>query len=205
MPRDKTDTLKRIIPVARQEFLEKGFEKASLRDIAKGAGITAAGLYRHFADKEAMFASLVEPAATELMQLYLKMHQEFEALPKDEQLDSVFNHDSDSIEQFVAYIYDHFDAFKLLITCAEGTKYAGYMDELVRIEVESTLKFVEVTGNTAVSSGKMSSELLHIISNALMSAIFEVVRHDMPRKAAEGYIQSLRLFFTAGWRELLAD
>lgn len=205
MPRDKTDTLKRIIPVARQEFLEKGFEKASLRDIAKGAGITAAGLYRHFADKEAMFASLVEPAATELMQLYLKMHQEFEALPKDEQLDSVFNHDSDSIEQFVAYIYDHFDAFKLLITCAEGTKYAGYMDELVRIEVESTLKFVEVTGNTAVSSGKMSPELLHIISNALMSAIFEVVRHDMPRKAAEGYIKSLRLFFTAGWRELLAE
>ncbi len=205
MPRDKTDTLKRIIPIARQEFLGKGFEKASMRDIAKGAGITAAGLYRHFADKEAMFASLIEPAATELMQLYIRMHQEFEALPRDVQLDTVFNHDSDSIERFTAYIYDHFDAFKLLVTCAEGTKYADYIDELVRIEVESTLKFIEVTGNSAISSGKLTPELLHIISNALLSAIFEVVRHDMPRQAAQGYIQSLRLFFTAGWRELLAD
>ena len=176
-----------------------------MRAIAEGAGITAAGIYRHFADKEAMFASLVEPAATELMQLYVKMHQDFEALPRDVQLDTVFNHDCDSIDQFMAYIYDHFDAFKLLVTCAEGTKYADYLDELVRIEVESTLKFIEVTGNSAITSGKLSPELLHIISNALLSAVFEVVRHDMLRKDAEGYIQSLRLFFTAGWKELLAN
>lgn len=205
MPKDKTDTLNRIIPNAKKEFMEKGFEKASMRNIAASAGITAAGLYRHFRDKEAMFASLVEPAATELMQLYIKMHQDFEALPRGVQLETVFNQDSDAIEQFMAYIYDHFDMFKLIVTCAEGTKYAGYIDELVRIEVESTLKFIEVTGNSVITSGKLSPELLHIISNALLSAIFEVVRHDMPRKAAEGYIQSLRLFFTAGWRELLAD
>ena len=61
MPKDKTDTLKRIIPHAKQEFLEKGFEKASMRRIAENAGITAAGLYRHFNSKEAMFASLVAP------------------------------------------------------------------------------------------------------------------------------------------------
>lgn len=205
MPKDKTNTLKKIIPYVKKEFLEKGFEKASLRAIAEGAGITAAGLYRHFADKEAMFASLIEPAANELMQLYIKMHQDFEALPRDVQRETVFNHDSDTMERFMACIYDHFDAFKLLVTCAEGTKYAGYLDELVRIEVESTLKFIEVTGSSAISSGKLSPELLHIISNALLSAIFEVVRHDMPRKDAEGYIQSLRMFFTAGWRELLAD
>ena len=53
MPKDKTETHERIIPAAMKIFLEKGFEKATMREIAEEAGITAAGLYRHFVDKEA--------------------------------------------------------------------------------------------------------------------------------------------------------
>ena len=66
MPKDKTETHERIIPAAMKIFLEKGFEKATMREIAEEAGITAAGLYRHFVDKEAMFAALVEPVLSEL-------------------------------------------------------------------------------------------------------------------------------------------
>ncbi|MCR4820215.1 MAG: TetR/AcrR family transcriptional regulator, partial [Elusimicrobiales bacterium] len=62
MPKDKTESHRRIIPAAMQEFLEKGFKNASTRAIASRAGITSGGLYRHFKDKEDMFASLVEPA-----------------------------------------------------------------------------------------------------------------------------------------------
>ena len=47
MPKDKTETHERIIPAAMKIFLEKGFEKATMREIAEEAGITAAGLYRH--------------------------------------------------------------------------------------------------------------------------------------------------------------
>ena len=45
MPKDKTETHERIIPAAMRFFLEKGFEKATMREIAEEAGITAAGLY----------------------------------------------------------------------------------------------------------------------------------------------------------------
>lgn len=48
MPKDKSASHARIVPAARKEFLEKGFEKASMRSIAQAAGITSAGLYRHF-------------------------------------------------------------------------------------------------------------------------------------------------------------
>ena len=43
MPKDKTETHERIIPAAMKIFLEKGFEKATMREIAEEAGITAAG------------------------------------------------------------------------------------------------------------------------------------------------------------------
>lgn len=43
-----------------EEFSAHGFEEASVRDIAKKAGVTSAALYRHCADKEDLFCQLVE-------------------------------------------------------------------------------------------------------------------------------------------------
>ena len=52
MPRDKTENHIKIMAAAKEEFLEKGYEKASMRSIADRCGMTAAGIYRHCKDKE---------------------------------------------------------------------------------------------------------------------------------------------------------
>ncbi len=70
MPRDKTEAHKRIIKAATSEFLEYGFEGASMRRIAENSGITAGALYKHFKNKEDMFSALVEPTINELMAKY---------------------------------------------------------------------------------------------------------------------------------------
>ena len=54
MPRDKTASHIQVMEAVRAEFLEKGFEKASVRSIAARAGMSAAGLYRHYKNKEDM-------------------------------------------------------------------------------------------------------------------------------------------------------
>ena len=40
-----------VLRCARQEFLEKGFALASLRDIAKAAGTSTGSIYTRFTDK----------------------------------------------------------------------------------------------------------------------------------------------------------
>ncbi|MDD3137961.1 MAG: TetR/AcrR family transcriptional regulator, partial [Lachnospiraceae bacterium] len=62
---------------------------------------------------------------------------------------------------------------------------------------------VKSTGNDALELGRATPELLHIIASAFFSAVFEVVRHDMSREAADNYIDSLKQFFTAGWKRIL--
>ena len=74
MPRDKTESHKRIIEAAKQEFLKYGYNDASLRRIASNAGIQVGGLYKHFASKEALFESLVTPAIQGFYQLYYKSY-----------------------------------------------------------------------------------------------------------------------------------
>jgi len=92
---------------------------------------------------------------------------------------------------------------KLLITCSDGTAFSDFVHDLVEVEVEYTLKFIESTGNDALVSGRITPELLHIISSAYFSAVFETVKHDMTKKAAESYVESLNQFFAAGLKRIL--
>ena len=54
-------TLESIQRAAMQEFLDKGFQGASLRQIVKNAGVTTGAFYGYFSSKEALFNALVEP------------------------------------------------------------------------------------------------------------------------------------------------
>ena len=52
MPHAAQRTRERILAVAAQEFLDKGFAKANLRDIARKSEVTTGAIYRHFPGKE---------------------------------------------------------------------------------------------------------------------------------------------------------
>ena len=56
-----TATLEKIQEAARAEFLDKGFQGTSLRQIVKNAGVTTGAFYGYFSSKEALFNALVEP------------------------------------------------------------------------------------------------------------------------------------------------
>ena len=49
----------RLLSAAKEEFLKKGFEKASLADICKAAGVTTGALYKRYKGKEELFSVLV--------------------------------------------------------------------------------------------------------------------------------------------------
>jgi AcrR family transcriptional regulator len=55
-------TRERILDVARQIFVEKGFEVATTRDIARQAGIGTGTLFNYFCTKEAIVAALAAEA-----------------------------------------------------------------------------------------------------------------------------------------------
>ena len=116
MPRDKKESHERIIPAARREFIEKGFEKASIRTIAANAGLTSAALYRHFASKEDMFNALVQPGIM-AMNDWMRRHEEdsYAALERGDVETARNRSEVDMIREVV---FPHRDSFKLLLCCA---------------------------------------------------------------------------------------
>lgn len=75
-----SSTLDRIHAAAEAEFLEKGYQSASLRQIVKSAGVTTGAFYGYYESKEALFAALVEELYRHVLDTYHDAVFRFEAL-----------------------------------------------------------------------------------------------------------------------------
>ena len=54
------ETAERILDAAEQIFAEKGYQGATLRDVASRVGIRTPSLYNHFAGKDSLYAAVLE-------------------------------------------------------------------------------------------------------------------------------------------------
>lgn len=196
-------TLNKILDAGKTEFLEKGFQIASLRNIVKNAGVTTGAFYGYYSSKEELFDALVGEPANYFMSEYKKVQYDFKKLPPQQQESGVGEISGDWMLWIADYIYDHLEAFKLLLQCSEGTKYEHFIHELVEIEVESTHDFISVMQSAGKKIRYVDPQLEHILVSGMFAAFFEVVIHDMPKEKAKEYIKELREFQTAGWIKIM--
>lgn len=192
----------RILQAAEEEFLQKGFQKASLRNIAKAAGVTTGSLYWHFQNKEELFEALTGEHYRYLMNLYQTSLERFFEMSPDEQMKHIGEAGEDGIELMVEYIYQHKTGFKLLTDCAAGTRYENMVHELTEAEIASTHKFAENIGEKGVKAREIRPELEHILISGMMTSMFELVTHDVPLETARQCAKDIHAFYTAGWRHL---
>lgn len=192
-----------LLEAGRKEFLSHGFQGASLRNIAGALGVTTGSIYRYYADKEALFDALVEDPAGELEKRYRQAQREFAALPVREQLSGLPELSENGKDWIFGCIYDHFDAFRLIVCCSAGTKYEHYIDVLAEIETNSGRALLDRMEAEGLPARRIDDDLIHILADALFSGIFETVRHNMPRDRAVRYYDSLLEFYSAGWFKLL--
>ena len=196
-------TQKKILEVGKREFLAKGFKDASLRGIVKEAGFTQGAFYGYYPDKEALFTALVCEAADGLAERFKSAQKaHFDLIKKGE---TRFSRklSTEYLQTFIDYIYDNFDAFKLVICRSAGTKYERYIHDLVELDVSATETYYRLLQKLGKIEGTVSRELHHMITSAYFTAVFEIVVHDMSRKKAFEYIKELAVFFNCGWDGIL--
>ena len=193
----------KLLECAKAEFLEMGFQEASLRVIAAKADTSTSAIYTRFQDKEGLFHALVDDTVSRLLDWFEKGQQAFADQPSETQEKDVFTYKPDLWEELVNYIYDHWDVFRLLVRCADNSCYDNMLNRMIDIEVNYTYKFLESTGNKALANGALTPMLVHMLSNAFYSGLFETVRHQMSKEDALTYVRQLRRFFVCGWADLL--
>ena len=201
MPRDKAGNHEKIISAAFEEFLEYGFQDASMRRIAGACGMSASGLYKHFPGKEDMFAALVDPAIRGFMDLYHEIEKSYR-----EELDSKKTEDiridQHEITRAMEYIYDHLDEFKLIVCRSRGTVYENFTHEVAELEEKTTIRYMKELEKKGLKINSINKKEFHLLITASIDAIFQVVVHDFTRKEAMHYAKTLEKFYSPAWRAL---
>lgn len=191
MEKQESGTLEKIQQIAIAEFLDKGFRGASLRQIVRNAGVTTGAFYGYFSCKEALFASIVEPHAKALMNRFVDAQLSFSALPSSEKPQHVGVESGEYIDWMVDYVYEHKDPVKILFSCAEGTSYDNFIHNMVEIEEEATLNYLDILRQMGKDIPTLDKSLCHIIASTMFDSIFEIVIHDIPYDEAKRNINSI--------------
>ena len=203
MPKDKTQMHESLMCAAKKEFLEQGFKNASMRRIASEVGLTVGALYRHFDNKEEMFAALVEPTINGLMTMYQQYCEHGYEVMKDGDVNKLWNSSESETRWLMSYIYDNFDEFRLIVCCSQGTRYESFVHDVALLEERTTLDYFKRMKKYGMSVKVPSKQEFHMLVTANVSAVFEAVIHGFGRKQAMHYAGTLDEFFSAGWKKIL--
>ena len=196
------DTHQRILASGMKMFLENGFERTNLRELCAEAGVTTGSFYRHFESKEDIFSYFVQPAVDEIK----KDFTDAEPLCREaveagdvRRLWMIMDEN-----RLLDYIYRNFDALKLLLKCSDGTKYSDFLNDVVCMETDISLRYLGLAKERGLIAVELPSETeMHLICHAYISSVFEAVLHDLSRDVMENYIHTIVKFFTAGSYQVL--
>jgi len=198
MPRDKTLSHIKVQKAIKEEFLEKGYEAASIRSIGARAGMTSAGLYRHYADKDAMFDVVVSPVIEKLKR-WTKNHKE----KKYALVDGGAGRNELFGESFVDLIREvilpNRDEVKLLITRAGGSKYENFIHDFAEDNQKDMMDAFEYLRKSGYPVKKIDEEEIHMLLSAYLTACFEPIIHEYDDTKIDKYLNTIQEFFMPGW------
>ncbi len=189
----------RILECAKKEFLDKGYTDASLRTIAAEAETSTNSIYVRFKDKEGLFSAIVEPVKNEFLDIFTGVQETFHSFDKDTQRREMGRYTESEMNRMIDYMYDNLDAFHLLLDASYGTRFQDFVDQLVRIEVNYTYKYMDVMGCSPKTDNICLRDILHIVTTSYFEGLFEVIRHDMSREQAKKYIELLGKYHHTGF------
>ena len=199
MPKDKTASHARVLAAAREEFLEYGFEKASMRRIGERCSLTAAGLYRHCRDKEDLFDQIVSPCV-EAVRIWQEAHiaRYEEALSGG----SLPVWRDSWIDMMRDLVYPSMEDYHLLLTCSQGTKYEHFLHDLTENAQKEMLDYLPVLQLSGLEIQPLGKKEMHLVMSAYVTALFEPVIHQYSQDEALRCLKAVESFFLPGWKTL---
>ncbi len=140
MPQVKKEQVARkIISAARKEFLSKGFNDASLRNIASASGVSLANLYSYHKNKDALFYSVVS-----------KVKQDFDFIadffknyhPEGSDFDSLQT-EVERARNIAPYIVQRRIELQLILSKSAGSSLENFSEEVVEGYVRNCRNLVD--------------------------------------------------------------
>ena len=183
----KSEVRGAILRSAEKLFLENCFEKVSMRTIALTAGMTVGNVYRYFNNKNDIFAALVNPLLSVLIEGLT--HEPEPLNPNDSS--KLFEEYYDRFESFARIVVAQKIKLILLFNKSSGTSYENEYSSFVRMLADHLRDHLKVMGcDTSISE---YSGFCDVLSHMFMQGVLEVLLNESDKNAVGIIMQLLRI------------
>jgi len=198
----KDDKYDSILEAARKEFIRKGFKDASMRDIAKNAGVGLSNIYNYFRNKDEIYLAIVKPVKDELFTFISRQHTE-EYI--DFHRSTTFGHQEAVIESYIDLIDRYHEELRLLLYRSDGSSVSGFRDAFTDHITQVSYNYMALEKKHFPNTKDVSRFFIHALASWMVSVLGEIVTHDLSKeKIREFFLEYFRFEF-AGWRELTGN
>lgn len=157
-------TKARLIAAAKKEFLNKGYEKASLRRICADADVTTGALYFFFKNKQDLFKSVVAGKAERLLKLIKRQ--------TDSEVNGTGNYEKYQREMN-EFLCSNKDEVRILLDKSAGTSYENFREEYGLAVAQGFIAFYNKFGGTEEYIG-----IMNLIVHMRVQGYIEMLKGD---------------------------
>ena len=188
-----------IIEAALSEFLQNGYEKASLRKIAAQAGVTVGAIYTRYATKDSLFCALVQPLVDRIGETFLSIKQDYQQEGTADSLAALTCAMEKETQAILHLLFDDYDRAVLLLCRSAGSSMAQVFDHVVERKMEETALFFEHAGIRHPGEA-----VLRMLTAAQFHMYFQIIDGGYGLEEARTMMQAAAIYHTGGWLALLA-
>jgi len=192
----KDEIKQRIIDAAREEFLNKGFEKASIRVITGKAGTAKSNLYNYFQNKDDLFYSVLEPTVAEIRN-GLALARQYNA-PKNTGEYTLASQQL-VIGVIAEFVASHSADIKLLLFKAQGSSLEAFKYEVLETFTDNMYAWAQ--------SVRTKTEVSRLFVRSICSFYLNLIEQLFlagPASDMEKFLKEISVFIYHGWKNVLS-
>ena len=202
----KGEVKEKIIEVAKQCFRDKGFEKASLREIAKKAGVTKGNIYTYFTSKDQLFCEVVRPAMNIIRSSMKESRaQDYVMIFNGNQSErDAAEASREAFNRFIYSLLDYKEELKLLFLRAAGSSLENFREDAFELYSASAVSFTKSLSEMLPGKEiKMSEMLIHSLASMYLRVIEEILIHEPKKQELNDYIEQMSTLVHHGFANVI--
>ncbi len=189
------DTYVRILKSAQEEFYEKGYQKASLRQICSNADVTTGALYFFFKNKDDLFIHVISEACEFILEA-LKIHYQNELVAIAQGAFGEEEEDIRAVYQLLDYYYDHQEVCQIVLKHRDYPYVVEFFDKLTALLDKQTILIFQ-------DYKELDSFTVHWLSHLQIDAFMHIISHDLDINEAKQQLNIMIHFLRAGFESLI--
>lgn len=170
----KEEIRERIYNAAVQEFFEKNYYSAKMRDIAQRANVPTGLIYSYFKNKEKLFAAVVEPVYKEII-YFLENEEDRDREKGKEKVEEFYSVFTRLEIKLIMEVFKKRKQALILLDKSEGTDYENIREDIVYL-LEKHIR-EHLSGEIKNIDNSCEEYFYHILTHNMMERIVEIFRH----------------------------